>query len=320
MFTDCPSCEQLFRIRAAQLGAADGWVKCGSCGELFYALERLHDAPFLKPTLQERAGETAAESPAVSIDPEQPEASVQHIDLSAAEPVQQEEAVTGPVAEPGRDKAAAPDPEEPESGPTVRIPDGESAVPQEPMETGTADTQHDAGVTPGLPPALRSHSQKKAGSPAPVIWGSLIFVLSVFAAAQLAWFNRDRLAREFPVLAPWVKNICERLQCEPVRFRDVSAIKLLDKEVLPHPRYRNALLASATIANQSGFIQPFPEIELVIFATDGRIISSGRFEPEEYLGPDSGLVSGMFPGTHFHFELELAGPVREAVSFQFRFH
>ena len=45
MFTDCPGCARQFRIRAAQLSAAGGRVKCGYCGRQFNALEHLQDKP-----------------------------------------------------------------------------------------------------------------------------------------------------------------------------------------------------------------------------------------------------------------------------------
>jgi predicted Zn finger-like uncharacterized protein len=45
MFTDCPECRRQFRIRADQLAAAGGEVRCGFCGRQFNALDRLRDAP-----------------------------------------------------------------------------------------------------------------------------------------------------------------------------------------------------------------------------------------------------------------------------------
>ncbi len=41
MYTQCPKCETVFRLAAQALRAADGQVRCGRCGEVFSALERL---------------------------------------------------------------------------------------------------------------------------------------------------------------------------------------------------------------------------------------------------------------------------------------
>ena len=153
-----------------------------------------------------------------------------------------------------------------------------------------------------------------------LIWAGLIIILSFIALAQVAWFNRDRLLREYPELAPWAEKLCERLQCDLIRFRDLSAIKLLNREVRLHPRFVDALLVSATIVSHAEFIQPYPEIELVIYATTGQVISQGRFKPADYLGPDTHPAAGMPPGVPIHFVLELAGAAQEAVSFEFQFH
>lgn len=307
MFTDCPSCESQFRIRAAQLGAADGWVRCGSCGETFYALERLYDTPVKQAPILRQSDEVAAEPPAQSIGPVQAE---------AAEPAPAETEQYQPVAE-----EAVPEDIEPEQpAETDQQPDKVSTPGQETAGTETTDTDGNREALPDLPPVLADDKEKKTGSPARVIWGSLVFVLSLIAVLQLAWFNRDGLLRAYPALVPWVEQVCESLQCEPVRFRDISAIELLDRQVTQHPRYRNALLASATMVNNAEFIQPFPDIELLIFSTGGQVISRGRFESAEYLGPGVNPSSGMPPGIPVHFGLELTGTAQEAVSFRFRFH
>jgi predicted Zn finger-like uncharacterized protein len=330
MFTDCPCCERQFRIRAAQLGAADGWVRCGNCGETFHALERLSDTPLKRlPTLGQ-TDETAAEPPAVSIKPESEEtvepAPAEPEQEEATEPVQSAPEPYQPIAveavpEEETPEEAAPEDIEPEQPvETVLQPDEPLMPEQETAGTETTDTDENREALPDLPPVLAGAPEKKAVSPARLIWGSLVFVLSLIAVAQLAWFNRDGLLRIYPALVPWVEQVCESLQCDPIRFRDVSAIELLNRQVTQHPRYRNALLASATMVNNAEFIQPFPDIVLLIFSTGGQVISRGRFKPEEYLGPGVNPSGGMPPGVPVHFGLELSGTSREAVSFRFRFH
>ena len=316
MFTDCPSCERMFRIRAAQLGAADGWVKCGNCGETFYALERLYDTPLKHPPVLRQTDEVAAQPPAVNIEPAQP---VQE-EAAGPTPKASEQEQDQPAVEGAAPGAAVPEDIEPEQpAETVPQPDEALTPEQETAETQSADTVENREDLPGLPPVLADENKNKAGSTASLIWGSLVFVLALVAAAQLAWFNRDAMLRAYPALAPRVEQICESLQCEPIRFRDVSAIELLSRQVSQHPRYRNALLASATMVNNAEYRQPFPDIELLIFATDGQVVSHGRFKPGEYLGPDVNPSSGMPPGVPIHFGLDLDGPAENAVSFRFRF-
>ena len=294
MFTDCPSCERRFRIRAAQLGAADGWVTCGNCGETFYALERLYDTPLKKPPVLRETGGVAAQPPAVDVEPE-PARAVPRIGLPEPEPVESEGAAEPAPEEPEPDQPAAeetvpediePEDIEPEQpAETVRQPDEVLTLSQESAETGTDDTDKRREVLPDLPPVLAGDPKQKTGSTAPIIWGSLVIVLALGAVTQLAWFNRDALLRAYPALAPRVEQLCKSLRCEPIRFRDVSAIELLNRQVSQHPRYRNALLASATMVNNAEYMQPFPDVELLIFATDGQVISRGRFRARRVSQP-----------------------------------
>ena|GEM_PF-995178 len=45
MLTQCPKCETIYRLGAADLAAAQGFVECGECGDQFNALERIADEP-----------------------------------------------------------------------------------------------------------------------------------------------------------------------------------------------------------------------------------------------------------------------------------
>ena len=294
MFTDCPSCERLFRIRAAQLKAADGWVRCGHCTETFYALERLYDTPVKKPPDQHQAEKFVEQPPAEAV---------------MAVPQEEQAPPEGDDPEP----AYVPPPQ-------TTSADGAIAPQQEVTEAETADAGQDRELPAELPPAIDYEDEKTAGSSARLIWTGLIIILSIIALAQVTWFNRDRLLREYPDLTPWAEKLCERLQCDLIRFRDLSAIKLLNREVRLHPRFVDALLVNASIVNHAEFIQPYPEIELVIYATTGQVISQGRFKPADYLGQDTRPAAGMPLGVPIHFVLELAGAAQEAVSFEFQFH
>ncbi len=304
MFTDCPYCESQFRIRAAQLGGADGWVKCGNCGETFYALERLYDTPVRElPTLRQTDDEV--EPPGLITDPEQ--AVAQHPRTDLLEPAPTETA-----------EASARVSEEPVE--SVEQPEQVFTPPQDTAETETGDTGTRRKAIPDLPRIFFDENRKKTGSNSRVIWSSLVVILALVALAQLAWFNRDDLVRRYPALAPWVEQLCGSLRCQSIRARDVSAIELLNKQVSQHPRYRDALLASATMVNNAEFPQRFPDIELLIFATDGQVVSRGRFRPDEYLGPEAKPSSGMPPGVPIHVGLDLTGTVQQGASFRFRFH
>jgi predicted Zn finger-like uncharacterized protein len=65
MLTQCPNCQTMYQISAAELGAAKGFVKCGECASQFNALDRIADEPQFDPRgPQQRAIEVEEEKPA----------------------------------------------------------------------------------------------------------------------------------------------------------------------------------------------------------------------------------------------------------------
>ena len=283
MFADCPSCGRLFRVRAAQLKAADGWVSCGSCGETFSALARLRDAPALRPhppaLTEEVAPEPAPAGAAPESEQEQP-APAPVTQIAAEPPLQQREA--------------------------------------EQLEPAPAATDYE--LLSDLPPALVDESEQQTGSSTRLLWGVLVVILSLGALLQLGWFNRDWLLARYPAGVPWVQAACERLQCAPIRLRDPATITLLGQDAQPHPRYRNALLVNAIMVSQAQFVQPFPEIELLVYAPARQLLAQGRFMPAQYLGAGIDPATGMAPGAPLPIALELVGAPAGAASFQLRFH
>ncbi len=41
MYTQCPNCNSVFRVKSPELTRADGMVRCGQCGEVFNAMDSL---------------------------------------------------------------------------------------------------------------------------------------------------------------------------------------------------------------------------------------------------------------------------------------
>lgn len=63
MFTTCPECGTVFRIGPAQLRAAEGFVRCGTCAATFNALLSLADEPPAGAAGTESPGSAAAAPP-----------------------------------------------------------------------------------------------------------------------------------------------------------------------------------------------------------------------------------------------------------------
>lgn len=208
-----------------------------------------------------------------------------------------------------------------EREPQFDIPITGPAIESEPLPDNSGSGSQGLGaeeLPDDLPEDLREEPAPKSGGHG-LLWGTGAFFLILVIAAQLAWFNRDQLLQRYPELRPWAKQLCERLDCSVYRHREISSIKILNRDVRLHPVVDNALLVNATMANRSGRIQPFPGIQFSLFDTNGAMIASREFLPEEYLDESIAIDEGMSPERPVHFVLEVTGPVEGAVSFEFRF-
>lgn len=312
MFTDCPSCHRQFRLHARQLSAARGWVQCGYCGEQFNALERLHDQPQPRPrvsvpVIDEEADDQELPSFDISDEPAQSELPEPDLDI-----VEEEEPVTkSRYRVLWESKVSAVEKEAA----------GEDTVEEEVVEEEAGEKQAFEVRRPpiGLPPQLQQEEPPRRSRFSRVLWGLAVVLLLVITAAQVAWFNRDDLLTRYPQFMPLARRVCEYFQCSVIRHQDVSAIKLLNRDVRDHPRYKGALLVNATIANESDVIQPFPVVQLALFDTSGKLIGERKFRPDEYLDQSIDSNGGMPPKKPFHIVLEVTGPTQGAVSFEFHF-
>jgi len=152
-----------------------------------------------------------------------------------------------------------------------------------------------------------------------LFWSTACFVALVTITLQFAWFNRDLVLKKTPQLTPYVKQICEKLDCRLIRQRDASAIKLINRDVRLHPGYQDTLLVNATMKNELPVRQPYPRVQLTLFDTSGSLIGHREFVPGDYLDNSIEIDKGMPVDNPVHFVLEVSGPTAGAVSFEFRF-
>ena len=330
MYTDCPSCRRQFRLHAMQLSAARGLVQCGYCGEQFNALERLHDKPLPRPrvsvpVIDEEAGDQ--KPPSFDIPGEPAQSGFPDLEIEEEE----EEEIEMPDLE----MPATAGKDEEDYGFKIEMPASremigsaveEESVKEEAAGEESVEEEADEGKafkvrrpSVALPPQLQQEEVPPAKRRSRMLWRLAIILLLLAGAGQAAWFNRDTLLSRYPQLLPWARQVCKYFQCTVIRFRDVSAIKLLNRDVRDHPRYKDALLVNATIVNQARLIQPFPVVQLALFDTDGKLIGERKFRPAEYLDKSMDVDGGMVPGRPVHIVLEVTGPTQGAVSFEFRF-
>jgi predicted Zn finger-like uncharacterized protein len=150
-------------------------------------------------------------------------------------------------------------------------------------------------------------------------WASVCSIGLIALVLQLSWFNRDDVLIKYPQLTPYVKQVCNELDCRIIRQRNTQAIKLVNRDVRLHPSYQDTLLVNATMNNELSVRQPYPRVQLTLFDTSGALLGHRKFFPDDYLDESIDLDKGMPVNIPVHFVLEVSGPTAGAVSFEFRF-
>ncbi len=151
----------------------------------------------------------------------------------------------------------------------------------------------------------------------PSAWGAAAVILLMLLLGQIAWFQGSRLLALFPVARPPLEWACGH--CQLPHYRDPSLIRLVSRDVRVHPRAADALLINALFTNYAEFPQPYPVLQLGLYDTDGQVLAARRFVPKEYLEKHVDPALAMPPGIPVHIVLEVQGPRKNPVSFEFKF-
>jgi len=290
MLARCPDCATVFRVAPADLRAARGLVRCGVCFGVFDAVEALEDPA--QPIL-----------PAAVVEPGPDPLETTGVDLSEETDRDPTEALS---AEPKRN--------------SNKIPPTRSAAV---LGRAGALADPDTATGPVTAPALTAHAMLQASErPRPRAragWVALTALMTLCLFAQLAWFRGAELLRAYPGLQEPLAKGCAFAGCRLPGPRDPGAVRVMERDLREHPRYRDALLVNAILVNQAAFAQPYPILELALYDTEGAVVAGRRFEPREYL--DRALdADGVMPARQpLHVVLELVGPKRPPASFELRF-
>ena len=324
MFTRCPDCQTLFRVRAEILRAAHGQVRCGRCGLQFNALDSLAE----DPESLARDSNGAPEDPVTSIIDEAQTAEAEWQDsdpsISGQTP---SEAVEDATA--GDEYAVAADPQE--------LSEGASIEPQDDPHVVETESEIDAGATPA------SHAAQTSGQPLGLSgltsedlqtawlneepnanWGLRIAaasaVLLLLSALLVQWLYMQRVPLYAqPEFRPVLQRLCGLLNCELPLPRKPEQIEVLERVVREHPRVAKALLVDLTFVSRAAEPIAYPLVELRLADVSGNRVMGRQFTPMEYLSATARHRVGLSPNQPLHITLELIAPVTPVVSFQFDF-
>lgn len=307
MYTQCVRCLTVYRLQAESLARARGQFRCGHCGTVFDGLERLTEhlpeAPF-----QELMHEEASATPVVLSIPAMRPAPRQPALFRAESEAESEFEV--PALTHGR--------REPHLSSTARLP-GEQLAHDRAFR-GLGAPQREVPGEVRAPLRIEGASRRAAAmrTPSNAGWWTGSFLLALLLGGQIAYAERARLLEDAR-LRPLLDRVCDQFNCRLPMRTAVDAIRLVSREVRPHPSAPKALMISASMVNDAGFTQRFPLVEVTLSNLGERVIAQRRFTPAEYLAETESIERGFPAGATAPLVFEVADPGQEAVAFEFRF-
>ncbi len=289
MYTQCPTCAALYRVKDEQLEASDRRVRCGMCLAVFDAGRRCADwLPADMQQVVERYGQQSVRALE----------SLTVVDAATADAVPsdalRDEAGHWPEPAPvhGRDPDTTSDFD----------PDWHLASRLE-LEAGVARARRGRLGLSGW------------------CWAFGILCLTASLGLQVIWFQRDALAG-YPELRPWLERGCALVGCRLPLQRDAARLRMVRSQVTEHPERAGVLVATAVLVNEADFRQPYPLLRLSLLDQNQRVAGERWFHPADYLD-DPGLrahwEAGM-PSEHpVSVRLELLDPGSGSAQYRFEY-
>lgn len=307
MLTRCPHCQTHFRVTAEQLKIRQGKVRCGTCQEVFDALDSLSDeAPVLQaaPVAPPAAESESRRSQDGTVEPLAAIVTVESIPAAANESSDSlAEAEPAQKPEPGPESVPEPTPE-PE-------PEAESKPETEPEPEPAPEPEKPAAVEPAAEewapvPAVPAPARRW-----PWVIGSVALLL--VAAAQLAYIFRTELAVVSPELRPALVAGCELIGCTLPRPVKPELVGIETSDLAPEG---NGLLLTATLKNRAPFEQDFPHLELTLTDTQDAALVRKVLTPADYLPAGQDAAQGFAARGEVAIKLTLAADNVPAVGYR----
>lgn len=218
--TRCPACATMFKVAADQLKVAQGWVRCGQCGEVFEASLHLVPGGTGEAVALPSALRGLADEPALPLEPNEAPAGV---------PLPGETTAIPPHPASSETIASSAGSEE-RHEPVFRA-DGFDFKPfgSTPHATGperqASAARQDSQAFPDVD--FVREAQRKDFWKSPLIrsvLGVICLVLALALMLQWAVRQKDVLAAQAPRLAPWLQAMCRPLGCEVRPLRRIESL------------------------------------------------------------------------------------------------
>ncbi len=304
MQTQCPYCDTKFRVTEAQVQAADGFVRCGVCEEVFNAIEvasqHKHQVSLLDNIPAEES--PAKESPTEELTAE----------TRLAETTEENKNIEALPVETLADDAS------------VNFNKTTAADESGKHDFDFFNEENNESLQHVVPDKFRdSYSSQTPFVASTVLWSIGILILTATLITEYVWFNRDQL-NKIPELQATINTLCQQLKCKNLSIRDPASIELITRNVYSHPNEKSALMVNVTMKNNAAIAQPYPVMQIDFSDIRGDAVAARRFWPKEYLTTEYQQNNSeqpylLQPNTSASISLEIQDPGKQAMTYEFNF-
>lgn len=175
-------------------------------------------------------------------------------------------------------------------------------------------------ISDAIPTVIRedfgSGVLSKTNSPLRIaMWTTGSIALALFFLGQITYWQKvDALPRS------WVNNFCVVLGCQSDAKRDLSTLRILNRNIFTHPNVKNALMITTSFVNEDENTQPFPLLQIALLNTQGKIVAVRRFNPTDYLVNQDLINTDMLPDEPVGARLEVFDPGSMVIAYEIEFY
>ncbi len=300
--TSCPACETQFLLNIDHLKAYRGKVRCGHCGHIFNAKNRLTEV-----TDEIRnAGDNASVEHNISLEASYTISDTDDYDIESARLEHHESARAvdeKPISEvlnvvletvPNLSDLNTQNELSKHQKTSRDYSNRPYISTQTPASIAEEDLDIDAIRAPIFIDDLTTDPKFQLNKPKRNIWLILaVLLLIVFALLQSVYFLRSTIAANYPQFKPYLQQACAYLSCKVNLPQHLDLLTIDDSDMQESDDYQDVINFSSLLINNAPHAQAYPNIELTLTDIDDKPVLRKLVRPQEYLSLNDNVVNGI---------------------------
>lgn len=300
--TSCPACETQFLLNIDHLKAYRGKVRCGHCGHIFNAKNRLtkvtgevrgvDDHGAVEHNISLEASYTISDTDDFDVESETFEynESARAVDEKPISRVLNVVLETVPNLSDLSSQNELAKNQQTNRDFTSRP----NISKHTPAAIAEEDVDIDAVRAPIFIDDLTTDPKFKLDKPKLNIWLILLaLLLVILALLQSIYFLRSTIAVNYPQFKPYLQQACAYLNCKVNLPQQLELLTIDDSDMQESDDYQSVINFSSLLINNAPHAQAYPNIELTLTDIDDKPVLRKLVRPQEYLNSGVNIVDGL---------------------------